>query len=111
MPGLHVVGWLEPPSLDRATNSVSWAIESSDDNGQPAINSMALIFGRDGFEKLIWRGKAMFRSTNLLKIGQSSFSFPAGLRYADYEMGDRFSEFGVTYTIAAVLGMKRPTQR
>lgn len=108
LPSLHVVGWLEPPNLDRSTNSVRWAIEASGDHGLRITNSMALVFGRDGFEILIWGGDSMSASSrNLLKIAQSSFSFSSGSRYSDYQAGDRLSDFGVAGTIAAVLGMRR----
>lgn len=111
LPGLRVVGWLEPPTLDRSANSVRWAMEASSDHGATVINSIALIFGRDGFEKLIWMGAPRFaRSRNLLKIAQTSFSFPVGARYADYQRGDRALEYGLADTVAAVLGAKRPPE-
>ncbi|MBI2742257.1 MAG: DUF2167 domain-containing protein [Rhodospirillales bacterium] len=111
LPGIHVVGWLEPPTLDRSTNSVRWAIEASSDHGLPVISSMALVFGRGGFEKLIWGGNVMFASRgNLLKIGQANFAFPVGGRYTDYQVGDRLSEYGIASTIAAILRMKEPVE-
>lgn len=107
LPGVHIVGWLEPPSLDRSTNSVRWVIQASTDHGQPVTSSMALIFGRGGFEKLIWGGNSMSASRRtLLEIAQSSFSFPLGGRYTDYRVGDRLSEYGVAGTIATILSMK-----
>src|SRR5579883_786675 len=108
LPSLRVVGWLEPPHLDRSTNSVSWAVEAIGDNGLRIINSMALVFGRDGFEMLVWGGNSTFTSSrDLLKIAQSSFSFFPGSRYSDYQPGDRLSEYGVASSTAAVLGMRR----
>jgi uncharacterized membrane-anchored protein len=107
LPGVHIVGWLEPPALDRSTNSVRWAIQASSDLGDPVTSSMALVFGRGGFEKLIWGGNSVSASRRkLLEIAQSSFSFPLGGRYTDHQVGDRLSEYGVAATIAAILGMK-----
>ncbi len=107
LPGMHVVGWLEAPYLDRSTHSVRWAIELAGDHGLPVVSSAVLVFGRDGFEKLTWGGKKMMGAKNLLRVAQSSFSFPVGSRYADYELGDAIAEYGVADTVAAVLGAKR----
>ncbi|MBI2739032.1 MAG: DUF2167 domain-containing protein [Rhodospirillales bacterium] len=107
LPAVHLLGWLEPPVLDRSTNSVRWAIQASTDHGHPVTSSMALVFGRGGFEKLIWGGNSMAAShRKLLEIAQSSFTFPVGGRYTDHQIGDRLSAYGVADTIAAILGMK-----
>jgi uncharacterized membrane-anchored protein len=50
---LSVVGWLQEPTLDRATNTAYWAIEA-DDGKERYANSVALRLGRDGYEKLVW---------------------------------------------------------
>ncbi len=107
LPGIHIVGWLEPPNLDRSTNTVRWAIEAAGEHGKPVVTSVALIFGRDGFEKFTWAGKTIL-DRELLKVAQSSFSFPVGGRYIDYQPGDRIAEYGVADIVAAVLGTKRP---
>lgn len=108
LPGIHVVGWLEPPNLDRSTSTVRWAIEAAGEHGKPVVTSVALIFGRDGFEKLTWGGKKSISDRGLLKVAQSSFSFAVGGRYIDYQPGDRIAEYGVTDMVAAVLGTMRP---
>lgn len=107
LPGIHVVGWLEPPNLDRSTSTVRWAIEAAGEHGKPVVTSIALVFGRDGFEKLIWAGKTIL-DRELLKVAQSSFSFAIGGRFIDYQPGDRIADYGVAETVAAVLGTKRP---
>ena len=111
LPGVHIVGWVEPPTLDRSTNSVRWAIQASSDLGHPVTSSMALVFGRGGFEKLIWGGNSMSASRRkLLEIAQSSFSFPLGRRYTDHQVGDKLSKYGVAATLAAILSMKEPAE-
>ena len=111
LPGVHIVGWLEPPTLDRSTNSVRWAIQASTDDGHPVTSSMALVFGRGGFEKLIWGGNSMSASRrNLLKIAQSGLSFRPGGRYTDFQVGDKLSDYGVAATIAAILSMREPAE-
>jgi uncharacterized membrane-anchored protein len=106
LPGIHVVGWLERPRLDRATNTVQWAFEAMDDRDGPMVNSVALVLGRDGFEKLTWIGKKDDADRGLLKIALSAFSFPAGGRYADFQPGDKVAEYGIAGLVAAILGAK-----
>lgn len=103
---LHVVGWLERPHLDRETNVVRWAFEGIDEQHGPIVNSVALVLGRDGFEKLTWIGKKDDVNRGLLSIAESSFSFPAGGRYADFRSGDKVAEYGVAGLVAAILGAK-----
>lgn len=108
LPGIHVVGWLESPNLDRSTHTVRWAIEAAGEHGKSVVTSVALIFGRDGFEKLTWAGKRTIGDRDLLKIAQSGFSFGVGSRYIDYQAGDKIAEYGVADIVAVVLGAKRP---
>lgn len=105
LPALHVVGWLERPHLDRATNAVQWAFEGRNEHHGSLVNSVALILGRDGFEKLTWVGKKNV-GNDLLKTAQSSFSFPPGGLYTDYKAGDKVAEYGIAGLVAAVLGAK-----
>lgn len=104
---VHVVGWLERPHLDRATNTVRWSFEARDEQTGPLVNSIALVLARDGFEKLIWVGPKVGTDTpEPLKIAQASFAFPVGRRYADFQAGDKVAEYGVAGLVAAVLGAK-----
>ena len=102
----HVVGWMERPHLDRATKTVRWAIEAVDESEGPIVNSVALVLGRDGFEKLMWAGAKSDAPGEMLNVALASFDFPAGGRYADYQPGDKVAEYGVAGLLAAVLGLK-----
>ena len=102
----HVVGWMERPHLDRATKTVRWAIEAVDESEGPIVNSVALVLGRDGFEKLMWAGAKSNAPGEMLNVALASFDFPAGGRYADYQPGDKVAEYGVAGLLAAVLGLK-----
>jgi uncharacterized membrane-anchored protein len=106
VPPLHVTGWLERPHLDRASNSVRWAIELQDEKAGPMVNSIALVLGRDGFEKLTWAGDKAIGERPLLKTGMSAFNFPAGGRYEDHQADDKVAEYGIAGLVAAVLGAK-----
>jgi uncharacterized membrane-anchored protein len=104
---LHVVGWLERPHLDRDNNTVRWSFEARDEESGPLVNSIALVLGRDGFEKLVWVGPKTGTDTpELLKIAQAGFAFPAGRRYTDFQPGDKVAEYGIAGLVAAVLGAK-----
>jgi len=103
---IQVVGWIERPHLDRTTNSVRWAFEGIEERTGPIANSVALVLGRDGFEKLTWVGSKKDLNKDLLGIAQSSFAFPIGGRYADFQPGDKVADYGIAGLVAAVLGAK-----
>ena len=65
---IHVGKWLERPQLNRTTNTVRWAFEVTDEGSEPLVNSVALVLGRDGFEKLVWAGPKSALSDGLLNI-------------------------------------------
>lgn len=107
---IHVVGWLERPHLDRATNTVHWSFEATDEKHGSLVNSVALVLGRDGFEKLTWIGNKDDLGKGLLKTAQASFTFPSGGLYADFKAGDKVAEYGIAGLVAAVLGVKLATK-
>jgi uncharacterized membrane-anchored protein len=111
LPGVHVVGWLERPHLDRANNTVRWSFEARDEQSGPLVNSIALVLARDGFEKLVWIGPKRDGGTaDLLKVAQANFAFPVGARYGDFQSGDKVAEYGIAGLVAAVLGVKVATK-
>jgi len=110
LPAIHVLGWLERPHLDRTTNTVQWAFEARDEQHGSLVNSVALLLGRDGFEKLTWIGKKDDIDKGLLKTAQASFAFPVGQLYTDFQPGDKVAEYGIAGLIAAVLGVKLVTK-
>ena len=103
---LHIVGWVERPSLDRAKNTVRWAIEVKDDSNQSNVNRVSLTLLRDGFEKLIWVGSKEDKDASLLKIAQDNFKIDDGSGYVDFKPGDKVAEYGIAGLVASVLGVK-----
>jgi uncharacterized membrane-anchored protein len=85
---------------------VRWAFEATDEREGPIVNSIALVLGRDGFEKLTWIGPKSAVRDGLLKIAEASFNFPSGGRYTDHQSGDKVAEYGIAGLVAAVLGAK-----
>ena len=113
IPGLHVVGWVEKPHLDRATNTVRWAIEARDDANETTLNSIALALGRDGYEKLTWVGsKEAFAeaSSNLLDKAHAAFSFANGTTYSDFRTGDTVAAYGIAGLVTTMAGAKIATK-
>lgn len=106
IPTLGVVGWLQRPHLDRTANTVRWSIEAMDERHGPLVNSVALVLGRNGFEKLTWIGKKDDWGKGLLDSALSSFSFPAGGLYTDFQPGDKVADYGIASLVAAVLEAK-----
>lgn len=103
---IHVVGWLQPPKLDIQNHSVRWALDAREEDGSSLVNSVALVLGRDGYEKLTWIGSKQQFSDDALKVGLDSFNFASGKRYGDYVAGDKVAEYGVAGLVASALGVK-----
>jgi len=107
MSDIHVVGWLQEPTLDRQTSTVFWAIEGSTDDGR-IVNSIALRLGRSGYERLNW----IADKVNYVPLGGQldvmlrAHSFDPGSRYADHESGDKIAAYTIGGLVAAVAGAK-----
>lgn len=103
---IHVIGWLQPPRLDLGNHSVLWTLDAVEEDGSSLVNSVALVLGRDGYERLVWVGTKDQFSGNALKVGLDSFAFSSGKRYGDYTAGDKVAEYGVAGLVASALGVK-----
>jgi uncharacterized membrane-anchored protein len=89
---MHVVGWLEKPRYDKATHTVTYAMELKDKNGSWA-NAFALRLGRAGYTEFTWVGSiGLFQSAGgrpaLLNEALAAHSFEEGHRYVDFKAGD-----------------------
>lgn len=105
---LHVTGWVQEPSLDRATNTVFWATGITTGAGRDLVNSLALRLGRSGFEKIIWvtDRDAYKASGGVLDTMLRAYSFDPGQRFDDHVEGDRLAGYGVAALVGAVAGAK-----
>ncbi len=106
-PELHVVGWVQQPTLDRANNRVYWAIAAKEGN-HVTVNSRALLLGRRGFELLTWVGsgddyKAIGGDLDLML---RSFNFDPGSRYGDFTSGDKVAAYTIAGLVATLAGAK-----
>lgn len=105
IPPVEVIGWRERPTLDRATQTVRWAIEARAGNDK-IVNAVVLTFGRYGFEKLTWVGPAEQDSSAFLTEMRSASSFDPGARYVDFKDGDKVAAYTIATLVATVIGAK-----
>jgi len=106
---LHVIGWIQEPTLDRNTNTVYWSIELQEgDEQNHTFNSIALRLGRNGFERIVWVGSAPDYEAfgGELDVMLRAHSFEPGHRYCDYTTGDKVATYGVATLVAATVGAK-----
>ena len=107
---MEVVGWLEAPHYDKASRTVTYAIELKDKDGA-WVNAFALRLGRGGYTEFTWVGPVgAFKSASsrpaLLNHALSMHSFDKGYRYTDYTDGDKVASYGIAGLIAAAMGAK-----
>lgn len=105
---LHVLGWIQEPTLDHSTNTVYWALEADSGEADKLVNSVALRLGREGYERITW---ITSRSSYIpfggpLDTLLQAYSFEPGYRYNDYKLGDKIAEFGIASLVAASVGGK-----
>lgn len=104
---LHVIGWVNEPTLNRESNTIYWSIELQSD-GVNIINSIALKLGRYGYERFNWvTTKNLYDpSNNHLETILKSYTFDSGFQYSDYTLRDQIAEYGIASVVAATLGGK-----
>lgn len=105
MSPLHVTGWLEKPTYDKATDTVRWSLNASS-SGREIFNAVALILGRHGYQELTWVGDSSeYRSRGgLLDQMILADHFDKGSRYQDYANGDKIAEVGLAALVGTVAG-------
>lgn len=105
---LHVIGWVQQPTLDQNTNTVFWAIEADSGDNENLINSVAIRLGREGYEKITW----ITSQSSYVPFGGHldtmlrAHSFDPGYRYNDYKKGDKLAGYGIATLVAATVGGK-----
>lgn len=107
---IHVVGWINPPTLDKQTNTVYWSLEAHDEGDEDNfVNAVAIRLARNGYEKFT----LITSKSNFLGAGKDQLapllkahSFDSGYRYEDYIPGDKIAEYGIAALVAASVGAK-----
>lgn len=103
---LHVIGWIQEPTLDKKTNTVYWSIEGSEKNDKRFINATALKLSRNGFERVVWvTEKASYKPLGgLLDTLLSAHSYDPGYSYTDHTSSDKIAGYSIAALVAAVTG-------
>lgn len=107
---MEVVGWLQPPSYDATSRTVTYAMELKDADEHWA-NAVALRLGRTGYTEFTWAGSlgSLQSSGNhpeLLQAALDTHEFDEGYRYTDFQEGDKVAAYGIAGLVATALGLK-----
>jgi uncharacterized membrane-anchored protein len=104
---LHVLDWVQKPTYDSSSKTVRWAISAkADDSPVPIVNSIALILGRHGYEKLTWvtQQSSYVSRGGMLDHMVVAQHFNQGARYQDYVSGDKLAGYGIAALVGTVAG-------
>lgn len=106
VPGLHVVGWQQPPAYDAKTHNLSWAILAKDDGGDQVVNLNIRLLGRSGYVSatLVEDSAKIAAARPHLDGIVRSFSYRSGSKYAEFRPGDKVAEYGLVALVAGGAG-------
>lgn len=106
---IHVVGWINPPTLDRETNTVYWSLEAQEEDDEDNfVNAVAIRLARNGYEEftLITSKSNFLTGKDQLAPLLKAHSFDSGYRYEDHIPGDKIAEYGIAALVTASVGAK-----
>ena len=113
IPEMEIVGWVEKPQYDAASQRLVWSLASHDkgqasgaDNG---INYNTLVLGREGYVSmnLVTDMKAIETLKPVAKNMLAAMTFDTGKRYADFNAStDKVAEYGLAALVAGVAAKK-----
>jgi uncharacterized membrane-anchored protein len=106
IPGVHVVGWQQPPRYDERTHNLTWAILGRDDEGGKVVNLNVRLLGRNGYVSatLVEDSERIAAARPKLDALVDAFSFKAGGRYSEFRPGDKVAEYGLAALVAGGAG-------
>jgi uncharacterized membrane-anchored protein len=106
IPGVHVVGWQQPPSYDPRTHNLIWGILGKDDQGGQVVNFNVRLLGRKGYVSatLVEDSARIAAARPHLDALLSSFSYKSGQKYAEFRPGDKIAEYGLVALVAGGAG-------
>jgi uncharacterized membrane-anchored protein len=113
IPEMEIVGWVEPPAYDGATQRLAWAAATRGKNAPPGasqgVNYNTYMLGREGYVSLNL-------VTDLMLIEQykpaarqllTALNFNDGKRYADFNSStDKIAEYGIAALIGGIAAKK-----
>jgi uncharacterized membrane-anchored protein len=111
IPGVHVVGWQQPPRYDERTHNLTWGILGRDDEGGKVVNFNVRLLGRNGYisATLVEDSARIAAARPHLDTLLDAFTFKAGNTYAEFRPGDRVAEYGLAALVAGGAGVAAKT--
>jgi uncharacterized membrane-anchored protein len=109
-PGMHLVGWAEPPHYDKANHKLYWAKElQNDDSARHGLNYNIRVLGREGV--LVLNAVADMGQLGQIKNEMQQVTaftnFTDGNRYADFNGAtDKVAEYGIAALVAGGVAAK-----
>tara|TARA_A100001015_G_scaffold288931_1_gene360283 strand:+ start:749 stop:1642 length:894 start_codon:yes stop_codon:yes gene_type:complete len=105
------VEWIEYPSLDYNSNSVSYSFKVSWSDGSQNMNKFLIILGRNGFSEFeivsTYGIEEEFKAARELSYFlQNNFRYNPQFEYKDYKPGDKVAAYGIAALVATSLGVK-----
>jgi uncharacterized membrane-anchored protein len=106
IPGVHVVGWQQPPSYDSASHNLTWGILGKDDEGGKVVNFNVRLLGRKGYisATLVEDSERIAAARPHLDLLLDAFSYKSGQKYAEFRPGDKLAEYGLVALVAGGAG-------
>lgn len=108
-PGMHIVGWAQPPSYDKAQHSLIWARDFKID-GAPAdaLNYDVRVLGRKGVlsMNMLWDMPHLSEVRAAAADFGKVATFNSGSTYAEYNAStDKAAGYGLAGLVAAGVGV------
>jgi uncharacterized membrane-anchored protein len=96
-PTFDLEGWAAPPHYDEQTKRLEWATRLKATGGI-SVNYKIRLLGRTGVMNatLVSGPQSLDADIRAFKTALTGFSFNSGERYAEYRVGDKIAEYGLT---------------
>ena len=113
VPGMEILGWVEPPRYDATRQRLVWSMKSRDIGAKAdepmGVNYNTYALGRDGYFSLDMVGNLDDLAT-LKPIAEqqlAALDYNAGKRYADFDgKTDHVAEYGLAALVVGVAAHK-----
>jgi uncharacterized membrane-anchored protein len=97
---MSVVGWDVPPSYNKESNNLEWAVRFASGEGN-VVNFNTRYLGREGVMRitLVVGPDELKQILPRFRTDMAGFSYTAGHRYFEYVEGDKVAKYGLTALI------------
>lgn len=93
LPETHIIGWIQEPTFNRQSNTVSWSTEAKYGD-EETVNSFAIKFGLEGYEQISILSPKTLGGQHL-DIMLQSFKFDLRFDYENYKIGDKLANYSI----------------